>query len=171
MSLLSNQTFANSTTPLWASVGSGGSGGTSSRLILQVADNTTYQGAYEIQGFVGVALVSSGTDITFNGTNTVTFNTPGLYKLTLNSGFANDEVGQGADPGTTFWGYVSDETNTLVFDTSGTDGTGVNGGCIQNFIKVLAPGWSVLLVLRSSTTFTYTPALAPTLNADIEKIV
>jgi hypothetical protein len=94
-----------------------------------------------------------------------------VYKIILNSGVANDELGQGADPGTTFWGYVYDETDTLLFQTTGTNGTGVNGGAIQNFITVLAPGWYVLLVIRSSTGFTYTADLTGTLNVDAEKIV
>lgn len=186
MSLLSNQSFANPVTPLWALAGSGGSAGAtgptgpsgpsgpvatpSSRIILQVADGTAYSGSYVTQNFAGVSLATVGTDMIFDGTNKITFNTTGLYKISLNSGFANGEA-SGTDPGTTFWGLVYDETDTLVFDTTGTNGSGFNGSGTQNFIKVLSAGWYVLLVFRSSIPITYTSNLAPTLNADVIKVV
>jgi len=182
MSLLSNQSSANSTTGLWSSTSSGGSAGStgatgptgqtgpagpagsssSSRLVLQVADGTNYMGGDAISSFNGITLVSSGSDMTQQGGAKVIFNTTGLYKICLNSGFSNGPD----DPVTVLWGTVYSEKDIMQWDTTAT-----NDSSTQNFLKVLASGWYVLLYFKSSAPITYTSNLSPCLNVEITKVV
>lgn len=137
------------------------------KIALQVVDGTSFPGGYSVQNTNLRTLYSSGASMSFTSPNVITFNTPGLYKITTNSGFANGETGN--NPNTDFWAIIKNASGTPVFQETSTTGSGFNGSATQCFVNAQT-NWTATFVFRSDIAFTYTSTFSPALNADITRI-
>lgn len=186
MSLLGTPVYANPTTPLWGG-GGGGSGptgptgptggigptgpsggGAGDIVIFQATENYSCPGGDVVTPIDFTPMLIQGSSISVVSSNVVQFTTPGLYKIMVNSGFANGEYG--GNPITDAWALVRDEFGTGVLQGTSTIGSGFNGSATQVFIQPPVANWTAEFVMRSDIGLTYSAPFIHTLNAEITRI-